>query len=562
MSNNNESFDSFYSALAEFSNSAEDKPDFQKSIGEIKGWVNEQRKKGDEEAINKVGGAVKTAVNALENLRSGKLDDVTCGTLDIISSVATLAGGPYGVAVSAFCSIAGAIISSNKPAKPSVVQQLAKVVHSELNNFHNKLQSAKLTGLEDRVLRQENQLRAMKEEKKLHDDDLWDDYDQFMGELKSRVVISLPFKNEKNLEKDADMADFVKAVVTYCRAYICFMALLTKAKATFQEFDNSGDVIDRCDQITNHQKMIVKETLTFLSDKKYLKFVGRLQTEGGNLTKILLLTKNPQAKQLVESVRERLDLTKMAESHEVVEAVEKVSRQSVKMKLSGKTFSRGIPGITEALELMPGILSFGSATMVLFINETNFPIRIVSGTVGSRPKGNLVFQKDLDPHSHHDLMISTWTGTFSTGGYMKIAYNGKLSSVEDPNEGGDVGVIEFALSSPYAASVKINIEDKFGMKGRTEGKDAYDNMTNDEEKTLYWKKDKVHYMARAELFRSTVEQVTDWANLRKINIMPFKSKAKGTWCFIVQDFDPEQDVEEGETNLFSNLVFTTLEVPH
>ncbi|KAJ7370768.1 hypothetical protein OS493_029757 [Desmophyllum pertusum] len=96
--------------------------DFQKSIDEIKGWVNEQRTKGDEEAINKVGGALKTTVNVLHNFKSGDPYDLTCGTLDIISSVAVVAGVPHGVAFSALCSIAGAIVSANKPAKPSVVE--------------------------------------------------------------------------------------------------------------------------------------------------------------------------------------------------------------------------------------------------------------------------------------------------------------------------------------------------------------------------------------------------------------------------------------------------------
>ena len=126
----------------------------------------------------------------------------------------------------------------------------------------------------------------------------------------------------------------------------------------------------------------------------------------------------------------------------------------------------------------------GSATTVLFINETNFPMRIVSGSVG-RPKRNLEFVDDVKPHSYYSKVIWSFTGTFSTSGYIKIANKKKLSSApaeDDPKEIDD-RVIEFALSSPYAASVKINIQDKTDC-GRSKGEDAYDKMTIDEGKTL------------------------------------------------------------------------------
>ena len=536
-------FGRFYSQLIEFSKTTEDKPDFQKSIDNINGWVNEQKEKKGEGKIQKVGEALKTTVMALEKLKTGDPYDITCGTLEIISSIATVAGGPFGVAFSALCSIAGAIVASNKPAKPSVVEQLAQVVHSELNNFFDKLQGAELSGLEGRVKRQKTRLREMKEKEELDDENLWNDYDHFMGQLQYRVNLPLQFKYEPNLEQDSDFADFVRAVVTYCRAYTCFMALLTVARAKFQEFGDSSDKIDAINRIINHRQANIKEALTFLSDKRFLKFIGRLPSEGGKMTKILLLARNPTAKQVVESVRGSLDLTKMADSAEVEKAVEKVSRQTVKLKFNGETFGQGLRGFRAAFDAV-GIFMLGSATTVLFINETDFPMRIVSGTVGW-PKGNLDFVEDVKPHSYYSKVIWTFTGTFSTGGYIKIANKGKLSSApadDDPNET-DVRVIEFSLSSPYAASIKINIQDKTGC-GRTKGKDTYDKMTNDKGKTLYWKEGKVHHLARAEVLRTTSEQVLDWVRLRKFNITPFTSKAKGTWCFIVQNFDPDQDLEE------------------
>lgn len=538
-------FGRYYSQLIEFSKSAEDKPDFQKSIDNIDGWVNEQKEKKGEDKIQKVGEALKTTVNALEKLKTGDPYDVTCGTLEIISSIAVVAGGPFGVAFSALCSIAGAIVSSNKPAKPSVVEQLAEVVHSELNNFFEKLQVAELSGLEGRVKRQKTRLREMKVKEELDDVNLWNDYDHFMGELQYRVNLPLQFKYDPNLEQDTDFADFVRAVVTYCRAYTCFMALLTLAKAKFQEVGDSSDKIDTINRIISHREANIKEALAFLSDKKYLTFIGRLPSEGGNLTKILLLTRNPTAKKVVESVRGSLGLTKMPDSVKVEKAAEKVSRQTVKLKFKGEMMGQGLP------ELMPvsdalGMFMFGSATTVLFVNETDFPMRIVSGTVGG-PKGNLEFVEDVKPHSYYNKVIWSFTGTFCTGGYIKIANKGKLSSApadDDPYEA-DVRVIEFALSSTYGAPVKINIQDKTD-RGRSKGKDTYGKLTNDEVKTLYWKKGKVHHLARAEVLRTTPEQILDWVRLRRFNFVPYTSKATGTWCFHVQNFDPDQDLEEEE----------------
>lgn len=290
-----EEFGSCYSVLSEFSNTTQDKPDFQKSIENINGWVNEQRKKGEEENIKNVGEALKTTVNAIEKFKTGDPYDVTCGTLEIISSIAAVGGGPYGVAFSALCSIAGAIVSANKPAKPSVVEQLANVVHSALNDFHNKLQIAELSGLKGRVQRQLTQLHDMKSKEELDDPNLWNHYDHFMGELSYRVDSPLQFKYEKNLEQDPDLADFRKAVVMYCNAYTCFMGLLTVAKAKFQEFGDKV-MVSNIDRVIDHRTESIKITLKFLSDNNYLKFIGRLPSEGGKLTKILLLTRHPAAK--------------------------------------------------------------------------------------------------------------------------------------------------------------------------------------------------------------------------------------------------------------------------
>lgn len=507
--------DSFCSVVSEYLDSTDIKTDYQKKLDNINGWVEEQRRSGNEKKIEEIGKALTSAVNAVEKFNTGDPYDITCGTLEIIGSVATVAavvaGGPVGVGVAAFCSIAGAIVSANKPGKPSVVEQLSDVVHSELINFNKKLQDQELGGLQLRVQRQISQLKELGADEELDDRNLWNHFVHFMGQLSTRVDSPLPFKYENNLPKNPEMADFVTALKTYCRAHTCFMALLTVAKGKFEEFPGRSEDVETVDRLIKDQKQAAKEKLQFLSDKKHLTFLGRLPSEQGSLTKILLLSRDPKAKSVVEKIRSSLALPEMPDSEKVEEMAEKVSRQSVKLKYS-KDFSWGV-------------------LAVQFFNETDFPMRIVSGTVGW-PKGNLEFRQDIRPRSSYEHRISSFTGSFSIGGYMKIAYKGKLEEKEDPNEAG-VGIIEFAMSrpfhNPWGDSGKNNIQDKTDI-GRTRGQDTYDKMNSGETKTLYWKWRGKHYLATCENRKAAVDKVM-------VN-------AAKTWRFIVQDFDPFKEVED------------------
>jgi len=97
---------------------------------------------------------------------------------------------------------------------------------------------------------------------------------------------------------------------------------------------------------------------------------------------------------------------------------------------------------------------------VQFVNETDVPIKIVSGTVGWR-KTNLKFVQDVLPHSSHaqGLAYSSFH-TFSSGGYLIIYLNGMLNPNSVRPEG-DVRVVEFAMSGAMLDffSEKINIRD-------------------------------------------------------------------------------------------------------
>ena len=268
------------------------KPDFKHKLDEISDWVKEQKKdkeKPKEVSIEDVGKVIIATINGIEKFKSQNDLEITKGVLDIISNLAVLAGEPHGPAIKALCSISSTILINNKPKQPSVVDQLAKVVHDELVHLNKRLQDQKYDGLRRRVSDQKAQLLVMKPGEKLDDPNLWNDYVQFMGELSHRFESPLPFKYKDNLTKDPDTADFVTAVVTYCKAYSCFMALLTAAKGRFAdlgtEYKVDEDLVDR--KITC-QREDAKDKLSFLSEEKYLTFLGRLPYESGKLTKIVV----------------------------------------------------------------------------------------------------------------------------------------------------------------------------------------------------------------------------------------------------------------------------------
>ena len=129
--------DSFHSALST--------SDIDKKIDAISNWVKEQKKEADEEArikiIESMGNVATATISGLEKMESG---DVLGGTLEIISSVVALAGeaagGPVWATVGGtICSVIGAILASRQPRQPSIIEQVADVVHKELVEFNSKL---------------------------------------------------------------------------------------------------------------------------------------------------------------------------------------------------------------------------------------------------------------------------------------------------------------------------------------------------------------------------------------------------------------------------------------
>ena len=502
------------------------KIDIERKLREIETWVTKQNNNSEEktkeltpETVGKVLKVVQVTVNSIEKFKSDDPVDTAVGVLNIVSSIGSVFGGPYGPIITTVCGIIGTILSYGKPkhAQPSVVDQLAKVVHKELVNFNHKLHDQRFQGLKDRVCNQTSQLRTLKSAEKLDDTNLWNDYVQFMGELSHRLESPLPFKYEKGspLTEDPDVADFVTAVVTYSEAYVCFMALLLAANGRFADLGRKEDE-DAVYRIIKRQEEKAKEKLAFLSDEKYLTFLGRLPYEGGKLTKIVVLSRHTSGKRLVEAVRRSLDLPQLPDSATVESVASKVSSQCVKLKLEdhvphspeNSVFPQGIKAVVALTRVLVGV------TFIEFINETDFPMKIVSGKVGRRASRSVTFTHDVQSRSNCWLEIARLPGSseFSTGGYIILYQNGILSSEVEP-PASNVRVIEFALSSLR----KINIQDKTGSEF-TRGQDTYDKMNSGKAKTCYWFNHGKHLMARAEISRCRSWQLT--------------------FLFVVQDFNP------------------------
>jgi len=238
--------------------------------------------------------------------------------------------------------------------------------------------------------------------------------------------------------------------------------------------------------------------------------------EGGKLTKIVVLSRNTPGKRLVDAVRRSLDLPQLPDSATVESVASKVSSQRVKLKLEdhatlspqNSVFYQGNRAVVAQTRVLVGVV------FIEFINETDFPMKIVSGKVGRRRSRSVTFTHDVQSRSNCWLEISRLPGSseFSTGGYIILYQNGILSSEEQPLAT-NVRVIVFALSS----LMKINIQDKTSSEF-TCGQDTYDKMNSGKAKTFYWFNYGKHFMARAEITRCRSGQLT--------------------FRFVVQDFDP------------------------
>jgi len=516
--------------------------ELEREIRKISKWVNEQKEesrnksaeeqKQKKESKNKliekhvqnVSNFATSLTHAIVKMESGEASDIVSGSMDIVSSVVTVIGeavGPIGAIVGTIigtiCNIIGAIFTANKPKQPSVVEQLAQVVHQELVGFNEKLQDQKYHGLVDRVAVQKIQLRTMKRGDHLADPNLWHDYVQFLGELSSRFESPLPFKYENNLTKDPDVADFVTAVKTYCQAYNCFMALLISAKGRFSHLEEEKSYTENVDLLISSQIEAGKTKLAFLSDKKYLTFLGRLPYEGGKLTKIVALSRDSEARSKLKSVTRSLGLPRFPDFETVESRAKHVSGLSVR-----------VPDVSRE--------DFISRYSVKFTNETEFPMKVVCKST-KNCSNNLEFIETLRPFESIQRKTTCYY-TITVNGYILLYLDGNLRSDDNPRTPDKTRVIEFAFSWPYGEIRKINIQDKTGSEF-TKGEDTFDKMQDGEMKTIYWLTKGTHHMACGDIQFSSLK-LSSLALMGDITNQSERLSRDALWRFIVQRYDPFQ----------------------
>ena len=517
--------ESLRSSVHEFSDSfhlALSTSDIDERIDAISNRVEELRRAADAAAkqkrIQNIGNVAMGTLNGIKKMESG---DALGGTLDIITSVSIftgeMVGGPFGAGVGAIigtiCSLTGAIFTAKNSHQPSFIEQVADVVHKELVEFNSKLQDQKYDGLKRRVSDQTAQLQKMKPGEKLDDPNLWNDYVQFMGELGNRIQSPITHKFEDNLTKDPDVADFVRALTTYCKAYCCFNALLITAKGTFarlgKEYKGNDEEADRK---TTSQRKDLEGKLSFLFEDRHLTFLGRLPSQGGKLTKIVAFSRNAEARRIVIMTTRGFGFPELLDYEAVESKAKIVSRQSVKLKLEGH----------------PNIFAPGQEGMQ-FINETQYPMKVIGGTA---PKGvKTKFTQILQPRS--SAVVSRTVD--SAGGYVIIYLDGKPSSDNESRDHSEdeTRIIEFASyvrgsNARWGPPSGTNIQDKTCSEF-TKGQDTYDKIDGEKKEIIYWTTKGVHFLASAEL-RS-----------RKYPAEFGYVVEDHQWRFICQHFDPLWD---------------------
>ena len=306
------------------------------------------------------------------------------------------------------------------------------------------------------------------------------------------------------LKSTQDVADFVKALMTYCQAFGCFNALLITAKGTFKrlgkEYKEADDQANR--EITGQRKYL-EGTLSFLFDERYLTFLGRLPSEGGKLTKIVAFSRNTEARSIVKMTTRGFGFPELPDYNTVESKAEIVSRQSVKLKLEGhcNIFER-------------------SSNQRQFINETQFPIKVIEYKVSEDVK---VFSENLKPRS------SLVRGDSSSRGYVLIYLDGQVRLGDEPYTSDETHIIEFASYKGFF-SVGINIQDKTCSEF-TRGQDTYDTIDSQRNKKIYWKTKGVHYVASAEYRRRSGNYYGPGVS----------SPSTTQYRFVFQDFDPFRD---------------------
>jgi len=497
-------------------------PDVADNIRSIRSWVEEQKNNSIEESRNNkitdVGKVIETSIDSLKSLSSGNPVDVMKGCLSIVSSVATVVGGPYGAAAGALCGILGSVLSLSTPSQPDLATVFIEKVRVELKKFNQELKSQTFGGLQSRVRNMNTYLKTLQKSNASKDIDIPDralfetDFPQFIGEVAHNITKGLSHDS-----KEEDINDCLQSMVVYCNAQTSLLLLLTNIIATFQ---STGREIVFLQNLLDAQKEDAIQKLGFLSDEKHMTPSSALPTGGGKVWMILHLRKNLPSYEIVEEFRQGQGMTRMPEL------------ETIRMKAFEAAFS-GPKGISH---LYPQPQTKGDNHYFQLINHTDVPIKVVCGTTGDHVNG-LEFRQDVQPRSSYEHVATKSTWTFSTGGFFIIYLDGRMRSFESMFEGQNFKVFEFALSNPFIGFMKSAILEKTHDLLWVNGQDCWKQMNSNASPPIYFVHAGKYYVVFGGYTGCVyIEGVIDY---------PGKNSCR-TWRFVVQEYDPLEDVEMGK----------------
>ena len=520
-------------------------PEIANDLSEVRKYVGEQKASADTEKraelISGLGNVVVTSINSLDDLTSNEPKRVLQGSLNIAITIASVVGGPYGAAAGALCSVLGALVSAGSPKEPDLATKFAGLVRIELQKFHRKLEDEKFAGLQHRVMLMNNSLQHLSKESSESDiDNLIDhvlyetDLPSFIGKVAYNITNEL---TKDSSEEDTD--DCVRSMVIYCNAQTTLFILLANIMARLK---TTGKKTTALQSLFDGEKKSARDLLKFLSDKVNLGPASHLPTEGGKIYKIMALRRNIPAYEVVESFRASLGLSTMAD----IDELRKIA------------YDADLFEVRSVIGSYPSPHEKGDNHYFQFINHTDLPVKIDCGKGGGRVNG-LKFCTDIKKRSSYEHIATKKTWNFSTCGYFIIYLDGLMRDHSN-RFNGSIKVYEFSLSNPVIGARKANILDKSkNVSSSIDGSECWNSMTcANFDKPIYFLHAKKHYMLQASLGGGS-------GLFNALNLPVIKEAGKNgcfTWRFVLQDFDPLEDMQMSYTKWFLKLEkFLILELP-
>ena len=502
-------------------------PDVSRNVQKILSWEEGERINAQQQPegnkITKVENVIEKCVDFLESLSSGNPVQVMKQCLSIASSVTVLVGGPYGAAAVAICSILTSIFSVNSPKEPDLVTEFTDIVHAELLKFNGELKRQTFEGLKSRV---KNMNACLKELlgpsnlTELPDKALYEtDFPQFIGEVAYNFL-----KGRDMDSKEEEVNNYLTSMVIYCNAQTALFLLLTNILATFQ---STGRLTNMIKRLMDTQVQDAQEKLGFLSEEKYLRksalfaigaHTGKSITED-DLRKVVNIRHFGKCRHLpgydiIEGFREGLGMPKIPET-----LVELFQGGSV----------RGPKGI---IHRYPQPQTKGDHHYFQLINHSHVPVRVECGMAGN-DVNRLRFCQNVPPYSSYERVAteSMWW-IFSTGGVFTMYLSGEITSSETRN----LKVFEFALSNPVVGLCESAILEKDPQLSVHTGEDCWKQMGCNPSPPIYFEHCDKYYV---------VHGGHTWSFLRG-GVLDFPGKnGCRTWRFVIQEYDPLEDLEAG-----------------